>query len=177
MEPGQTKRGATEAPPGEVRLTELADGIRAGIPGAAEELYGALYAGVRFLIQRRVGSTNVDRQVRSLLDAVVQSVQEDASAGSVITLVRQLIARRFPAGSSQPAEAPTAGGHGVEAAARVLEQMSPRERDALRRCYVLGEARESLLKALNLTPEEFRAIQLRARAEFNARGSRRSDVA
>ncbi len=176
MEPGQSKRGVVAAP-GEARLAELADGIRAGVPGTAEELYGVLYAGVRFLIQRRVGSANLERQVRSVLDAAVRTIREDPSAGSVIGLVRQLIARRFPAGSNQPAEAAGAGGVGVEAAARILERMSPRERDALRRCYVLGEARESFLAALKLTPEEFRAIQSRARSEFNARGSGRTDVA
>jgi hypothetical protein len=175
MERGQRKRGAVEAP-GEDRLEKLADGIRAGLPGAAEELYGALYAGARFLIQRRVGSINLEQQVRSLLDAALGTIREDASAGSVIGLVRQLIARRFPAGSNPPEDA-GAGGPGVEAAARMLERMSPRERDALRRCYVLGEARESFLAALNLTPEEFRAIQLRARSEFNAHWSGRTDVA
>src|ERR1700683_3690663 len=122
MEPGQRKRGAVAAP-GEGRLEELADGIRAGVPGTAEELYGALYAGVRFLIQRRVGSTNLEQNVRSVLDAAVGTIREAASPGSVIGRVRQLMARPSPAGSNQPADG--AGGPGVEAAARMLERMSP----------------------------------------------------
>ena len=51
----------------------------------------------------------------------------------------------------------------------ILDGMSPVEREALRRCYVLGEAPESFLESLRLSLHEFRAIRARARAEFSAR--------
>jgi hypothetical protein len=112
-----------------------------------------------------------------VLDAALLEVQADGSmtAEQVPALIRRLICQRYPAksseyaGSSNPAR--------VKDAERILNKMSPVERDALRRCYVMGEAPELILSGLKLTVEEFRKIRSRARAEFSASKPKQANVA
>jgi DNA-directed RNA polymerase specialized sigma24 family protein len=173
MDPDPKNRASTAS--NATSLPELLDRVHAGHAGAAEQLHGILYPGVHFLIQRRLGRYNVDREAQSVLEAAIRGIQADASmpASQVNGLVRRLIQQRFD-GKSQPAETAIAvdGGRSARIAERILERMSPVERNALRRCYVLGEAPESFLKDLNLTLEDFRTIQSRARAEFSSKKSK-----
>ena len=171
------KNPVSAPPPGDARLAELVDAIRAGNPNAVEELHDVLTPGVRFLIRRRLTSGGADPHVRSVLDAAVRAIREDPSIASVsvVRLVRQLIVRRFPARFKESEEDPR--GSGTKAAERILKRMSPVERDALRRCYVLGEAPESFLRELQLTRDQFQALQCRARAEFSAKGPPTANVA
>ena len=97
------------------------------------------------------------------------------ASGNVARLVRQLIVRRFPVRLKESNQDPR--GSGTKAAERILKRMSSVERDALRRCYVLGEAPESFLRELKLTPDQFQALQCRARAEFSAKGPPTANVA
>jgi len=171
------KNPVSTPPSGEARLAELVNAVRAGNPKAVEELQGVLAPGVRFLIRRRLTSGGADPHVRSVLDAAVLAIREDPSmaSGNVARLVRQLIVRRFPARLKESTGDPR--GSGSKAAERILKRMSPVERDALRRCYVLGEAPESFLRELKLTRDQFRALQCRARAEFSSKGPPTANVA
>jgi len=171
------KNPVSTPPSGEARLAELVNAVRAGNPKAVEELQGVLAPGVRFLIRRRLIGGGADPHVRSVLDAAVLAIREDPSmaSGNVARLVRQLIVRRFPARLKESTGDPR--GSGSKAAERILKRMSPVERDALRRCYVLGEAPESFLRELKLTRDQFRALQCRARAEFSSKGPPTANVA
>jgi hypothetical protein len=119
----------------------------------------------------------VDAEARSVLDAALLEVRADAAVmpDQIPGLIRRLICQRYPgkpseySGSSNPAR--------VKDAKRILNRMSPVERDALRRCYVLGEAPELILSGLKLTVEEFRRIRSRARAEFSTSKPRQANVA
>jgi len=162
---------------GGARLAELVNAVRTGNTGSIEELHRILAPGVRFLIQQRVNDGKVETHVRSVLVAAVCRIREDptVASGGVVRLVRQLIVRRFPARLRQSREGPP--GAEVKLAGRILRGMSPAERDALRRCYVLGEAPESFLEDLKLTRDQFQALQCRARAEFSARRPPTANVA
>ncbi len=163
--------------PDERHLAEVVSAIRAGNEDAAGELGRVFYPGARFLIQRRSGSLNVEQQVVEVLDLVVRTIRDDPSVegAGVTTLIRRVIVQRFPIPQKGPA-APAKDG-AVALAKGVLEGLSPVERDALRRCYVLRQSPESFLKALKLTPDQFRAIRSKARTEFNTRNSQRINVA
>lgn len=169
-------KNVVPAPSGEARLAELVDAIRAGDSGAIEELHHIVGAGVRFLLEQRVGDGDIDQHARSVLDAAVRAIQEDhplAVVGHVARLVRQLIVRRFPVRLRESQENQS----GTKVAEGILRGMSPVERDALRRCYVLGEAPESFLQDLKLTRDQFQALQSRARAEFSAKRAPTANVA
>ena len=159
----------------EARLAELVNAIRAGAPNAVEEFRQILSPGVRFLLQQRVGDSDVDAHARTVVEAAVRVIREDPeiASGSVVRLVRQLIVRRFPAllRESRPDQSDT------RVAERILNGLSSVEQDALRRCYVLGEAPESFLQDLKLTRDQFQALRSRARAEFSAKRAPTTNVA
>jgi hypothetical protein len=165
--------------PDERHLAEMVSAVRAGNEDAAGELGRVFYPGARFLIQRRSGSVNVEQQVAEVLDLVVRTIRADPSVegAGVTTLIRRVIVQRFPTTPKRPVTPATAKDGAVALAKGVLEGLSPVERDALRRCYVLRQSPESFLKALKLTPDQFRAIRSKARTEFNTRNSQRINVA
>jgi len=155
-------------------FVELLRLIRAGHGGAANQLRRFLTPGVRFLLRRRLGRNDVDHEARTVLDRALQTIQADGSVrpDGVPRVVRELIRQQCTAEAGLASQ--TVAGVGPSAAdeAGFLDGMSPVEREALRRCYVLGEAPESFLETLRLTPQEFRAVRARARADFNSRKAR-----
>lgn len=157
-------------------VKKILDLVRAGDQNAPAEWMQAFLAGACFLIRRRLGKTDVEAEARSVLQVALTATQADASvtAEQVPGMIRELIYQQFPA-EARPAECSDA--KRIKVAEKILKKMSPVERDALRRCYVLGETPESFLSALELTIDEFRAIQTRARAEFSAEKSRKANVA
>ncbi len=165
------QRTRTPIPPEATDFAELLRLIRSGHGGAANQLRRVLTPGVRFLLRRRLGRNDVDREARTVLDRAIQAIQADVAVrqDGVPRMVRALIQQQCTAEAGPASQ--TAAGMGPTAAvqAGLLDGMSPVEREALRRCYVLGEAPESFLTTLKLTPQEFRAIRARARAEFSSR--------
>lgn len=150
--------------------------VRAGDQNASAAWLSTFLPGARFLIRRRLGRADVEEEARSVLAVALDAAQADPSLTpeQLPGLIRGLIHQRFPAepGSKEPIDS-----NRVKAARRVLKKMSRVERDALKRCYVLGETPESFLNSLKLTMEEFRQIQNRARAEFGATESKAVNVA
>lgn len=165
------KSRTAKAIPGADRLAELANAVRAGDGNAAGELRELFSPGTRFLIQRRLGITDVNAQVAEILDLAIHTIQEDPSVGgaNLLGLVRRLIAEHFPTDAQvSPALFPISK-RAIRSEKGVLEGLSAVELDALRRCYVLGELPESFLQTLKLTPDQFRAIQYKARARFHTK--------
>lgn len=167
----------------EARLAELIKQIRNGVSDAAEELHRIFYPGACFLIRRRMGHSDVDQLAWAVIEAAIGRIRQDKSVegGNLPGLVRQLLMQRLPASHEGPVPKPAVR-NGADRPARavaegILDAMSPVERDALRRCYLLGEPPESFLNTLKLTPDQFRALRLRARTEFSTRTSRQTNVA
>jgi hypothetical protein len=160
------------APAEAAGLAALVDRIRAGDSDAAEVLRGTLVPGVRFLLRRRLESGDIDHESGLLLDAAIREIQTDVSLRGVDVLrtVRRRIQHHFVRKGAGTELAPATGANGSEVrlAQDILERMSTVERDALRRCYVLRQRPEIFLQGLGLSPEQFRAIQSRARAEFSS---------
>jgi hypothetical protein len=152
-------------------LAELVGLVRAGHTGAAKQLHRILSPGVRFLLQRRLDWNNVDCEAESVLEAAIRTIQTDTSlpADGVPQMVRRLIQQQCPGQHNPATETGDGAGPTQKVVEGILDGMSPVEREALRRCYVLGEAPETFLETLSLTLREFRAIQVRARAEFSSR--------
>jgi len=178
MKTGWNSRVSTPVPD-EHRLAELVNAVRSGDQDAAGEFRHLFYPGTRFLIQRRMGSVDVEQQVAEVLDMAVRTIQEDHSVGgaTVTAFVRQSIVERFPTTQKNQGPPSISKDGSVALAKEVLKGLSPVERDALRRCYVLRQSPESFLQALKLTPDQFRAIQSKARTEFAIRHSRQTNVA
>ena len=157
-------------------LAALVDRIRAGEHAAAETLRGILAPGVRFLLRQRLESTDIDHESGLLLDAVIHEIESDLTlrGADVLRMVRRRIHLRC---GRQSAGIERAQGPDLRVAQDILGRMSAVERDALRRCYVLHQRPEIFLQGLALSPEQFRAIQARARAEFNSGKPPKANVA
>ena len=156
-------------------LAELVGLIHAG---ATQQLHRIISPGVRFLLRRRLGRNDVDREAESVLETAIRTIQTDTSvpADGVPQMVRRLIQQQCPRQPKPATEPGDGAGPSQKVVEGILDGMSPVEREALRRCYVLGEAPETFLETLRLTLREFRAIQVRARAEFSSRKAK-SNVA
>jgi hypothetical protein len=182
MEPSEKNPAPIETHD-DIGWDELLQGVRAGDAAAVRELERLLSPGVRLMIRRRDGHHDAQIEAQSVLDAAVSEIRADLSldAAAVVRLVRLLIQRRFPANSHPPAMTPNwepgLASRGMDAAGRILQEMSPVDRDALRRCYVLGENTESILNRLNLSSEHYKAIKSRARAQFSAEVPQKLNVA
>jgi len=157
-------------------LNKMLDPLRTGDRDATADWLRTFLPGACFLIRRRLGKPDVEPEARAVLEEALHAVQADGSmtAEQLPGLVRRLIIQRFPA---KLREYTSTSGAAIRAAERILNKMSPLERDALRRCYVLGEAPESIVSGLKLTLEQLQKIQLRARAEFSAAKPDRANVA
>lgn len=165
--PQNRARIATHEAPDFGELLRL---IRAGHAGAARQLHRILTPGVCFLLRRRLGRDDVDHEARLVLDRAIQTIQADIAVrpDGVPRMVRALIQQQCMV-DPRPAVERAAGMGPRPTVPGMLDGMSAVEREALRRCYVLGEAPESFLETLKLTPQEFRATRARARAEFSSR--------
>ena len=162
-------------------LAALVDRIRGGDCEAAEVLRGILAPGVRFLLRRRLESGDIEHESGLLLDAAIREIQTDVSLRGVdvLRMVRRRIQHHSGRKGAGTELTPARGAHGSEVrlAQDILGRMSKVERDALRRCYVLRQRPEIFLQGLGLSPEQFRAIQSRARAEFNSSKPSKTNVA
>jgi hypothetical protein len=149
-------------------LAELLRLIRTGHTGATRQLRRLLIPGVLFLLRRRLSRNDVAGEAQCVLEAALNTIRTDTSVlpDAIPRMVRRLIQQQC-AGQTSPD--PVAGSAPPTVPASVLNGMSPVEREALRRCYVLGEAPESFVGTLRLTTQEFRAIRARARAVFSSR--------
>ncbi|HXI43076.1 MAG TPA: hypothetical protein VNH83_24045 [Bryobacteraceae bacterium] len=150
-------------------IAELLRLIRAGHAGATRRLHRFLTPGVSFLLRRRLGRNDVAHEAQSLLEAATRIIQTDISLlpAGMPRLLRRLIQERCAGQTNAAAET---GAVAVRpASGSAITGLSLVEREALRRCYVLGEAPESFLETLKLTAQEFRSIRARARVEFSSR--------
>ena len=177
------KRAASIEAGQEVDLDKVLDLIRAGDSSGEEHFSRIFYPGLRFLLERRLGRTDVEEEALAVVGAAMEEIHADQTlrGHGLPRTVRRLIQERFVPeqrlgdSSKAPEDDPTT--RSVEAAGHLLAQLNLVEREALRRCYVLGEKPELILKKLQLNPEQLRAIQSRARAEFSSQVSRTSNVA
>jgi len=153
-------------------LTRLVELIRSGNVSAAEELKRLLQPGVRFLIGRRHIAGDMEAEVHWVLDAALHRMESDPGidGAGVPRVVRQIIQQRYarkPQSNEIPAGDVSAGV--VEAVQATLGLLTPIEREALRRSYILGEGPELFLHKLQMTPADFASLRVRARAEFHSR--------
>ena len=155
--------------------------VRAGDPFGLKQFQRVFSPGVRFLIERKLGKPAVEKEAQAVFEMAVQEIRNDPSVDSrtAAKLVRRSILERVERhrrleANDLPA---TPLAEGLQAAEHVIEQMSPLEREALRRCYVLGERPQEIAQKLGFKEKDLRSIQSRARSEFSAATSRQTNVA
>jgi RNA polymerase sigma-70 factor (ECF subfamily) len=174
---------------------ETVDRIRAGNPEGLTELYGIFTSGIRFLLMRTLGVDDVDDRVHDCFLIVAEAIRAGelrepaALMGYVSGVVRRRIAKQIgeavadrraalPFDDSavsmsdrrHNAEQALIARQRVEIARRALQGLSARNREILRRYYLLEQPQEQICNEMGLSYSQFRLLKSRAKARFGLLG-------
>jgi RNA polymerase sigma factor (sigma-70 family) len=176
---------------------ETVDRIRAGDPRAMTELYSVFTRGIRYLLLRTLGVEEVDDRVHDCFLIVTEAIRagelRDPARlmGYVRTVVRRHIAasiedavmrRRTTVEYEDSAfsvsdwkdnpEQNLLARQRTEIARRVFRGVPGRDREILRRFYLLEQSHEQICEEMGLTYNQFRLMKSRAKARFGKLGQR-----
>ena len=177
--------------------TVTVERIHAGDPAAMAELYSIFTRGIRYLLLRSLGLQDIDDRVHDCFVIVTEAIRsgelrEPARLmGYVRTVVRRHIAasignavlRRRNVVEFEDAvldvsdwknnpEQDLLARQRAEIARRVFNGVSCREREILRRFYLLEQSQERICSEMGLSYNQFRLLKSRAKARFGKLGQR-----
>lgn len=191
---GRRGRPARHSPPDYPALVER---IRDGDPAGMEQLYSLFSRGVRFYLCRQLGPQELEDKVHDTFLIVVQAIQRgelrepERLMGFVRTIVRRQVAASIDSAIQNRREhAELECGFGVcderanpeedaiarqeiEIMTRLLESISPRDREILTRFYLYGQGQDEICRDMHLTDTQFRLLKSRAKTRFAELGRRR----
>lgn len=175
----------------------LVDRIQRGEIDGMAELYQLFSKGIRFYLCRQLGPQELDDKVHDTFLVVVQAIRRgelrepQRLMGFVRTVVRRQVAahidkvvhdRRDQAEIDQnlkvidPRENPEESAifeQRNDIIRRVLEELSPRDREILTRFYLNEQSQERICAEMALTDTQFRLLKSRAKARFGEMGRRK----
>ncbi len=158
-------------------LESLVRNITSGDTASVEQLQQLLTPGMRFLISRLLGAANADDIAGETFLVSIQAIQnhEIRDGKQLLTHVRSLIRSRVAdSGQSVPARQ-MPGDEPVpeqklDLLRRSFQDMSGRDREILRRFYVLGQEESRILAEMQLSPAQLRVVKSKAKAHFRGPG-------
>lgn len=177
--------------------TVTVERIQAGDPAAMAELYSVFTRGIRYLLLRSLGMEDIDDRVHDCFVIVTEAIRsgelrEPARLmGYIRTVVRRHIAARIGDAvlrrrnvvefedalfdvsdwKNNP-EQDLLARQRAEIAHRVFNGVSIREREILRRFYLLEQSQERICSEMGLSYNQFRLLKSRAKARFGKLGQR-----
>ena len=179
---------------------DTVDRIRAGDPGAMTELYTVFTRGIRYLLLRTLGMEELEDRVHDCFVIVTEAIHagelRDPARlmGYVRTVVRRHIAasieeailrRRTSVEFEESAftvsdwknnpEQGLLARQRAEIARRVFHGVSRRDRDILRRFYLLEQSPDQICEEMGLSCTQFRLLKSRAKARFGRLGRQLAD--
>lgn len=177
--------------------TQLVSRIHDGEPAAMEELYGIFGKGIRYFLLRNLGADELDDKVHDCFVIVAQAIQNGELRdparlmGFVRTVVKRQIAATIEAAVTRrrtqvdyqdtlftltdwkdDPERTLLNRQRAEIARRVMQGVSRRDREILRRFYVEEQPQEKICEEMGLSYNQFRLLKSRAKARFGELGKR-----
>lgn len=187
-----------DSQPPSATSVSLVEGILAEDDGSVEQLFAAYKRGLSFYFGRHFGSQDVDDLVTDTLTIVWEAIRSgsirepERLAGFVMTIARRVSYRVINERTkSRQAESridhEPAIYNGLQTATespedslfraqqqtvmlRVLRGMSRRDREVLRRFYLLEQSVEQIQTEMGMTETQFRLTKSRAKATFGELG-------
>jgi RNA polymerase sigma factor (sigma-70 family) len=175
----------------------LVNGIREGDEAAMAELYGIFAKGIRFFLLRNLGPDDLDDKVHDCFVIVAQAIRNgdlrepERLMGYVRTVVKRQIAASIDVAVHQRRtradfedsmfsvsdwrdnpESTVMARQRMEIARKVLNGISRRDREILKRFYVLEQSQEQICAEMGLSYNQFRLLKSRAKARFGELGKR-----
>jgi RNA polymerase sigma factor (sigma-70 family) len=175
----------------------IVNGIRNGDQAAMESLYGIFSRGFRYFLLRNLGPEDLDDKVHDCFVIVAQAIRNgdlrepERLMGYVRTVVKRQVAASIDVAVHQRRtradfedtlfavsdwrenpERSVIARQRTEIARQVMESISARDRDILRRFYVLEQSQEQICAAMGLSYNQFRLLKSRAKARFGELGKK-----
>jgi len=171
--------------------------IQANDASAMEDLYGIFARGIRYFILRNLGPDELDDRVHDCFILVTQAIQNGELRdparlmGYVRTVVKRYIANTIESTVQlrrahvdyednlfclsdwkEDPERAVMTRQRAEIARKVMEGISTRDREILRRFYVEEQAPEQICGEMGLSFNQFRLLKSRAKKRFGTLGQR-----
>jgi RNA polymerase sigma factor (sigma-70 family) len=173
----------------------LVQRIRENDGAAMGELYGIFAKGIRYFLLRNLGPQDLDDKVHDCFLIVAQAIRNgdlrepNRLMGYVRTVVKRQIAGSIDIavhqrrkrvefddslfsvsdGKDNP-ESTLLARQRVEIARKVLSGVSRRDREILKRFYLLEQSQEQICREMGLSYNQFRLLKSRAKARFGELG-------
>jgi RNA polymerase sigma-70 factor (ECF subfamily) len=195
---GDTPPASGERPESPNQITDwtvLVRRIHAGEPAAMEELYGIFAKGIRYFLLRNLGPDDLDDKVHDCFVIVTQAIRNgdlrepERLMGYVRTVVKRQIAGSIDVAVQQRRsrvefddtlfsvtdwrdnpESSVIARQRAEIARKVLDGVSRRDREILKRFYMMEQPQEQICEEMGLTYNQFRLLKSRAKARFGELG-------
>ena len=191
------REGTVAGPVTDESWASLVSRLQVGDAAAMAELYQVFAKGIRFYLCRQVGTQELDDRVHDAFLVVVQSIKRGELRdprrlmGFVRTVVRRMVAAqidrdvqtrretieldyndRIPDQRANP-EKSFIMRQKINLIREVLEKLSPRDQEILRRFYVDEQHPEQICTEMNLSITQFRLLKSRAKARFGEEGRKK----
>jgi RNA polymerase sigma-70 factor (ECF subfamily) len=175
----------------------LVSRIHDGEAAAMEELYGIFAKGIRYFLLRNLGPDDLDDKVHDCFVIVTQAIRNgdlrepERLMGYVRTVVKRQIAGSIDSAVQQRRnrvefddslfsvsdwrdnpESSVIARQRADIARKVLNGVSRRDREILKRFYVMEQSQEQICAEMTLTYNQFRLLKSRAKARFGELGKR-----
>jgi len=175
--------------------TGTVERIRAGDPLAMTELYTVFTRGIRYLLLRSLGVEEIDDRVHDCFLIVTEAIRsgELRDPARLMGYVRTVVRRHIAAGIEEAIsrrrttvefedsvftvsdwknnpEQNLLARQRAEIARRVFQGVSRRDREILRRFYLLEQPQEQICEEMGLSYNQFRLLKSRAKARFGKLG-------
>jgi len=182
--------------------TRLVQRVHDGDPAAMEELYGIFAKGIRYFLLRNLGPEDIDDKVHDCFVIVTQAIRNgelrepERLMGYVRTVVKRQIAGSIDVAVQQRRnrvefddtlftvsdwrdnpENSFMAQQRADIARKVLNGVSKRDREILKRFYVMEQPQEQICVEMGLTYNQFRLLKSRAKARFGELGKRLAGAA
>jgi RNA polymerase sigma-70 factor (ECF subfamily) len=178
-------------------MSDLVGRIRSGETDGMEELYVMFSKGIRFYLCRQLGPQELDDKVHDTFVVVVLAIRRgelrepERLMGFVRTIVRRLVAAHIDRvvhtrrdhldveatlRIADPAENPEQTAmlqQRAEMIGRVLDELTPRDREILTRFYLREQGQDQICSEMALTDTQFRLLKSRAKARFGELGKKK----
>jgi RNA polymerase sigma factor (sigma-70 family) len=180
--------------------TRTVERIRAGDPLAMTELYTVFTRGIRYLLLRSLGMEEIDDRVHDCFLIVTEAIRSGELRdparlmGYVRTVVRRHIAASIEEAINRRRttvefedsvftisdwknnpEQNLLARQRAGIARRVFQGISRRDREILRRFYLLEQPQEQICEEMGLSYNQFRLLKSRAKARFGKLGQSLAD--
>jgi RNA polymerase sigma-70 factor, ECF subfamily len=150
------------------RSAQIIDGIRRDECSAVEEMYCLLGTGVRRYLNRHLETREAEAKVFDVLLVVLRAIRDGSlvEPERLLSFVRGVAHCMATAGERREPKA-VMGRYRISLLKQVLNELSERDRDILRRFYLWNQTQQQICDEIDVTETYFQLLKSRAKDRFD----------